>query len=111
ALAWDFVGLPAGSALQDHLEDHAARAGIRMKLRVRLPGFDAICRVVDSGIAVAVVSRSAAARCRKTMAIKVVPLVDPWAIRHLRICVRNLASLSPQARSLVEHLAPRQGSA
>jgi hypothetical protein len=45
ALAYDHVGLPAGNALQDQVEDHAARAGHRLKLRVRLPGFDAVCQV------------------------------------------------------------------
>ena len=41
-LAYDHVGLPSGNALQDQLEDHAARAGRHLKLRVRLPGFDAV---------------------------------------------------------------------
>src|SRR5690349_2521574 len=40
ALAHDFAGLPQGSALQEHLEGHAARAGREMRMRVRLPGFD-----------------------------------------------------------------------
>ena len=60
ALAHDFVGLSAGSALQEHLDGHAARAGTALRLRVRLPGFDALCRVVESGIGVAVVSHTAA---------------------------------------------------
>jgi molybdate transport repressor ModE-like protein len=107
ALAFDFVGLPAGSALQAHLEDHANRAGQPFRLRVRLPGFDAICKVVESGIAVAVVSRTAAYRCRRTMAITVVPLADPWALRHLRLCVRSLGALPAHARALVEHLQAR----
>jgi DNA-binding transcriptional LysR family regulator len=110
ALQHDFVGLAAGSALQDHLNDHAVRVGHRMKLRVRLPGFDAICRVVESGIGVAVVSKSAALRCRKTMTIKVIPLTDPWALRHLRICVRDLASLPAHAQSLVEYLRARRAT-
>jgi molybdate transport repressor ModE-like protein len=105
-LAFDYVGLPAGSALQAHLEDHAARLGNRLRLRVRLPGFSAVCHVVESGIAVAVVSKTAAQHCRRTMAIRVVPLTDPWALRHLRICVRNLPSLPAHARALVEHLRP-----
>ena len=103
ALSFDFVGLPEGSALQDHIGDQAARRSHRLKLRVRLPGFDAVCQVVEAGIGVAVVSRSAALRCRQTMAIAVVPLTDPWALRHLRICVRSLGSLPAHARSLVEH--------
>jgi DNA-binding transcriptional LysR family regulator len=107
-LQHDFVGLAAGSALQDHLDGHAARAGHRLRLRVRLPAFDAICRVVESGIGIAIVSRTAALRRRKTMAIDVIPLADPWAVRHLRICVRDLASLPAHAQSLVEHLRARR---
>ena len=110
ALQHDFVGLAAGSALQDHLDDHAVRVGKRMKLRVRLPGFDAICRVVESGIGVAVVSKSAALRCRRTMTINVIPLTDPWALRHLRICVRDLASLPAHAQSLVGYLRARRAT-
>jgi DNA-binding transcriptional LysR family regulator len=104
ALPYDFIGLPAGSALQEHLDGHAARAGRRLKLRVRVPGFDAICRVVESGIGVAVVSRTAALRCRRSSAIRFVPLTDAWALRHLRICVKSLRALPAHAQSLVEHL-------
>jgi molybdate transport repressor ModE-like protein len=104
ALQYDFIGLPTGSALQEHLDGHAARAGHQLKLRVRVPGFDAICRIVASGIGVAVVSRTAALRCRRSMAIRVVPLTDVWALRHLQICVKSLRALPLHAQSLVEHL-------
>lgn len=104
ALAHDFVGLAAGSALQEHLDGHAARAGTAIRLRVRLPGFDAVCRVVESGIGVAVVSHTAAERCRKSMAIRAVPLADPWARRRLRLCVRAERDLPVHARALLDHL-------
>lgn len=104
AMACDFVGLPTGSALQDHLDGHAARAGSRLNLRVRLPGFDTVCRIVEGGIGVAVVSKAAAERCRRSMAIRLVSLSDPWARRHLRICVRDLGSLPAHAQRLVGHL-------
>ena len=90
--------------MQDHIEDHAERAGQRLKMRVRLPGFDAVCRAVESGIGVAVVSKIAALRCRKTMTIRVIALTDPWTLRYLRICVRRVRSLPAHAQSLVEHL-------
>ena len=77
ALAYDHVGLAAGNALQDQMEDHAVRAGRRSKLRVRLPGFDAICQVVGRGIGVAVVPATAACRYRRSTAIRIVPLVIP----------------------------------
>ncbi|MGK9164753.1 LysR family transcriptional regulator [Inquilinus limosus] len=104
ALAEDFVGLSPGSALQDHLARHAARAGRPLKLRVRLGGFDAVCRMVEQGVGLAVVPETAARRCRRSMAIRAVPLSDPWALRRLSICVRRLDALPLHARRLVEHL-------
>jgi DNA-binding transcriptional LysR family regulator len=103
-LAHDTVGLPVDSALQQHLDGQAARLGATLRPRLRLPGFDALCRVVESGIGVAVVSRSAALRCRKSMAIRVVPLLDPWAHRRLRLCVKSERTLPGPARALLEHL-------
>jgi hypothetical protein len=38
------------------------------------------------------------------MAIRIVPLTDPWTLRDLTICVRDLDALAPTARQLVEHL-------
>ena len=49
-LDYDYVGLAAGHALQEQMEDHAVRAGRRLKLRVRVPGFAAARRVVGSGM-------------------------------------------------------------
>lgn len=104
ALGFDFVGLPEGSALQEHLDGHAARAGHTIKVRVQLTGFEAICRMVEAGIGIAVVSRTAALRCRKSMAIRVLPLADPWALRHLRLCVKKQSALPVHARALLDHL-------
>jgi len=100
----DFVGLGPSSALQDHLGQHAARAGRPLKLRVRLNSFDAICRMVEQGVGFAVVPETAARRCQRSMAIRAVRLSDPWAFRRLTICVRGFDALPAHARSLIEHL-------
>jgi DNA-binding transcriptional LysR family regulator len=106
-LAYDHVGLTVGNALQDTIEDHAARAGRRLKLRLRLPGFDAVCQVVGSGIGVAVVPATTARRYQQFTAIRIIPLVDTWAPRRLTICVRNFAALPTHGQKLVEHLRAR----
>jgi DNA-binding transcriptional LysR family regulator len=103
----DLVGLPVGSALQDYLEQHAARAGRRLKLRVRLNGFDPVCRMVESGIGLAVLPRTAAQRAQRSMAIRVIPLTDPWARRGHAIYIRSFKSLSAHAQRLVECLRAR----
>ena len=104
SLAYDHVGLPAGNALQDQMEDHAARAGRRLKLRVRLPDFDAVCQVVGSGVGVAVVPATAARRYRRPGTFRIIPLTDTWAPRRLMICVRSFSALLPAGQRLVEHL-------
>jgi DNA-binding transcriptional LysR family regulator len=102
----DFVGLPTGSALQVYVDGQAARAGRQLKTRIRLSGFDAACKVVESGIGIAVVSKIAAERCKQSMAISVVPLSDPWALRRLRICAKSFRTLPAPARELVAALRP-----
>jgi DNA-binding transcriptional LysR family regulator len=102
----DFVGLPTGSALQVYIDGQASRAGRPLKTRVRLAGFDATCKVVESGIGIAVVSKIAAERCKRSMAIAVVPLSDAWALRRLRICAKSFRALPAPARELVDALRP-----
>jgi DNA-binding transcriptional LysR family regulator len=104
-LGADFVGLPEDAALQEHLARHAAAAGRRLRLRLRVRSFDAVCRLVAAGAGLGIVPRTAAARCRRALGLRAVPLADPWAERRLGICVRSLAQLPPHARRLVEHLA------
>lgn len=99
-----FVGLADGSALQQHLSAHAARAGRSMKLRVRVGDVDTVCRMVARGVGIGIVPAIAAARCAPSMAIGAVPLSDPWARRSLVIGVRSRADLPVPARSLFEHL-------
>jgi DNA-binding transcriptional LysR family regulator len=104
ALGHDFVGLDRASALQRFLADKASRIGLPLRLRVQLRSFDAVCRMVEGNVGLGIVPETTARRAEKTMAIRPVRLTDPWALRELTICVRNLESLSTPARQLVEHL-------
>lgn len=100
----DFVGLAHDSALQLHLARHAAREGAALKLRIRTSGFDAVCRMAEAGVGIGIVPEAAARRCRRSMRIAVVALDEPWAVRKLVLCVRDLRALAVPARRLVEHL-------
>jgi DNA-binding transcriptional LysR family regulator len=103
-LGHDFVGLERSSSLQRFLAAKAAREGRALRLRVQLRSFDGVCRLVECGVGVGVVPKTTAARAVKTMALGVVELADDWALRELRICVRNLDGLGLYARELVEAL-------
>ena len=48
-------------------------------------------------------------RAARTMAIAIVALEDPWAVRDLTICLRDLAALPPFAQDFVAHLRAPAG--
>jgi DNA-binding transcriptional LysR family regulator len=100
----DFVGLDRASALQRFLASKAVRIGRPLRLRVQLRSFDAVCRLVECKVGVGIVPQTTAQRVAKTMAIAIVPLTDPWAVRELTICIRSMKELPLFARQLVEHL-------
>jgi DNA-binding transcriptional LysR family regulator len=101
----EFVGLVSGSALAEHLAWQTTRLGRSLKPRIRLRGLDAVCRMVESGVGIAVVPETAATRCRRTMALSTLRLTDTWAVRQLILCVRRKEALPAHTRRLVEHLA------
>lgn len=114
----DFVGLAQGSALQEHVSHHARRAGRTLSYRVRLPSFEAVCRMVGQGIGVSVVPRAAAKRHGRTAGIRPVALRDGWAARSLLVCVRDAHALPLHAQQMLRHLLapppaprPRKGAA
>src|SRR5262249_56081445 len=84
--------------------DKAVRIGQALRLRVQLRSFDAVCRMVECNVGIGIVPETTARRVARTMAIVGVALIDPWAARELKICIRSLDELPPYARQLVEHL-------
>ncbi|MBY6122814.1 LysR family transcriptional regulator [Mameliella alba] len=103
----DFIGLHEEAAMQAFLAETAAHLGRRMRFRMRLRGFDGVCRMVERGIGVAIVPLSSADFFRRILRLAVVPLADSWAERHLKICCKDAAELPPQGRKLVQFLALR----
>ncbi|WP_185983760.1 LysR family transcriptional regulator [Aureimonas mangrovi] len=92
-------------ALQRHLAEHAARAGLRLRPRLVLRSFEAVCRAASTGAGVGIVPKAAARHAARTARLAAVPLTDPWAQRRLMICVKDPATLAPTARLLFDHLS------
>ena len=105
ALESEFVGLAGDVALGGHLAGDAARAGGRIRTRVRVRGLDTACRMVALGAGIAVVPEDAAKGWTERGTLVVVPLEDPWAERRLVVVVRKLDALPPHALRLANHLA------
>lgn len=100
----DFVGLTNATALAVHIGKHAARLGVRLRVRARLRDFDAIGRMVATGVGIAVMPEAAARRCAQSMPLALIAIRDDWANRRLVICSRSFKTLPKPAKLLVEHL-------
>jgi len=103
-LELDHVGLAHDSALSNYLDLQARRLGRTLHARVRLRGFEAVCRMVEAGVGLGIVPEPAARRCAQTMQIAVLELLDAWSLRQLAICVRSFEQLPRHAQQLVDAL-------
>lgn len=104
-LAYEFVSMPALSAVQVLLARAAAVEGKTLAHRVLVSNFDAALRVVRANLAISVVPREVAAPFAQMAPVRIVPLSDAWAQRRFAICYRDEQALSPAAQLLVQHLA------
>ncbi len=106
-LDFEHVGLHQDSAIYRGAEAAAAMAGREVKLRIHVPGFDAVCRMVESGLGVGLLPDRVFEIVARSMKLVAVPLTDPWAQRELKIVSRDPATASRAVRALRDHLVSR----
>jgi len=99
-----FVGLEAGSALQDHIDEHAAELHKTLAMRIRMKNFEGSCLMVSQGVGVAIIPLAAARRFRRRYPFKTVAIRDGWARRRLCLCYQQWHTLSAPMQSLLAHL-------
>ncbi len=102
----DHVGLHANSSIALAMHQAAAQAGRAIRLRIRVTGLDAMCRMIDNGLGVGVMPLAAFELMRSAGRLRAVPLTDTWAEREISLIARDFDTLPVTARSLVEHLRP-----
>jgi DNA-binding transcriptional LysR family regulator len=103
-LAYQYIGPPKGTSIDTALARAASEMGMTLKISVRTSGFDAITRMVDAGLGIAVVPYSVTLLYTRALKVKAVRLDERWAERRLMICVKSLDSLFPAAAALLAHL-------
>lgn len=99
-----FVGLEAGSALQDHIDAHAAALRKTLNFRIRMKTFEGACQMVSHGVGVAIIPLSAARRLRRKHPFRTLILNDNWARRQLCVCFQQWHTLSVPMQQLLTHL-------
>jgi DNA-binding transcriptional LysR family regulator len=105
AVEFDFVSLSHGTSLAQRLQAETEAMGQRLKLRIQVRSFDAMCQMVAAGLGVAVLPADAVRALVRSLNLRQIPLQDPWARRQLLIGVRDMQTLPRHARMLVEHLS------
>lgn len=110
ALPYEFVGMSAGGAMHSFIAGVAREHGWRLRLRIHVGNYDAMCRLIACGVGIGVVAESAARRHARTMDIRVLRLEDAWSEQPLKICVRSLEALPGLARALVQVLVQQAGA-
>jgi DNA-binding transcriptional LysR family regulator len=100
----DFVSLEKGSSIETLCTKAAAGLGKHLKLRIRVSGFDALFRLVETGMGLGVVPLEIIRDRHGLEKIVAVSLDESWAQRELVMGVRDYKSLPPITRMLVDHL-------
>lgn len=105
SLAYPHISLHDNSTLLTFLRDQIEASGRAFALRIQVPGFESVCRLIEGGAGVSVVPESTARRYQRSMALKLVPLQEPWAVRQRDMLVRDLQALPTYIRALVDAVA------
>ena len=112
SLEWDHVGLHANSSIYRAMHAAATASGRNIRLRIRVSGLDAMCRMIHNGLGVGLMPRRAFELMQGAGDLQAVDLTDDWATRHINLVARDFSSLPVSARLLVDHLStPPAGSA
>jgi DNA-binding transcriptional LysR family regulator len=103
-LDFDHIGLHTASSIYLRAQLAATEAGRPMRLRINVPGFDAVCRMVQANMGLGLIPDRAFEVVGAGMGLCAVPLRDDWARRELKIVVRDQEQLSHTGRLMLNHL-------
>ncbi|MBV4454325.1 MULTISPECIES: LysR family transcriptional regulator [Pseudomonas] len=103
-LGSDYVGLHAASSINMRTHAAAREAGKMLRLRIHVPGFDAMCRMVQANMGIGILPHKAYELFGRALGLHAVPLTDAWSDRSLILVVRDEAVLSPVSRLLFDYL-------
>lgn len=102
ALAYDQVALARSASLTRKVIAAAETVGLTVKIRVQVRSFDAMCRMVASGLGLAVLPRTAAELYTRSLDLTMVKLSGTDMERRLLLAMRQRSQLSSAALALVE---------
>lgn len=103
-LDYDVIALESGSSMMRLLTEQAVVAQKTLQLRVQVRSFEAVCRMVLSGLGVGLLPYQAASAIGKALGLVVRPLPENWAERTMLVCVKRDRPPNTSLTQLVTHL-------
>ncbi|VVP93621.1 HTH-type transcriptional regulator YofA [Pseudomonas fluorescens] len=104
SLSFSHIALHKDSPLYRMLDQAARHAKKTIKYEVHVKSFDAVCRMVQAGLGMAVIPRQAISHAEGPDLI-IVALTDSWATRRFHIVSRPAPYLSTVCKSFLEFLS------
>ena len=105
ALNHDLVGLNRGSAIMRLMDAESSRLGLRLKLRMQVKSFDAVCHMVAMGLGLGLLPLASARVPSRALPVTLIPLDDEWARnRELLVGWRANVLLGPHAQMFLDML-------
>lgn len=103
-LEHDVVALESGSSMMRLLAEQAVVAERTLQLRIQVRSFEAVCRMVQSGLGIGLLPYQAAVALGQGLGLVVRPLPEEWAERQMLICVRKERAANSAVDALLQHL-------
>ncbi|MBL8361072.1 MAG: LysR family transcriptional regulator [Rubrivivax sp.] len=100
----DLIALESGSSMMRLLAQQAVIAEKTLQLRVQVRSFEAVCRMVQSGLGTGLLPYQAALALGTAMGLVVRPLAEEWAERRMLLCVKQQRPVNSSLALLLEHL-------
>jgi len=101
---YPLVSIRTGGALDRLLHDRAVEANVPVRTSVTVTSFDAVCRMVEAGLGIAVIPRRAADAFSSTGRFVRRALDEPWINRDLRVYALAASSRLPAVDALIRAL-------
>lgn len=101
-LEHDLVAFGRTTSLTRQLAAEAEALQMPLRIRAQIRGFDAMARMVATGVGLAVLPRDAARPYLQPLGLVLRPVSGMRSRRHLLWVMRDRAALSPAARALME---------
>jgi DNA-binding transcriptional LysR family regulator len=103
-LGFDQVSLPERNSICRKLKMEAEQLGRLLPFKFRVPGFDALCRMVQANVGIGIIPERAFEALRGSRSLVAVPLADTWAVSRLKVVTRNTESMPLVARLMFDYL-------